>query len=58
MDDKDLFFEVAYDPAPDEEACDETEFDDQDVVDPELFYLACQKALVRLKTYAASAPSF
>ena len=27
-------------------------------VDPELFYLACQKALIRLKTFAASNPSF
>lgn len=30
----------------------------EDHVDPELFYLACQKALQRLKTFAASNPSF
>ncbi len=36
-------------------------FDNEDLeehLDPNLFYLACQKALVRLKTYAASNPSF
>ncbi len=50
----------------DNEAFDNEAFDNEDIdgedledhVDPELFYLACQKALIRLKTFAASNPSF
>ena len=66
MEDKDLFFASIHD--MDFEALAEgrtqlgTDEDPQDELTeeahPELFYLACQKALVRLKRYAASAPSF
>ncbi len=72
MDDNDLYFEamqnmelearntIAGAGIPGEEIAGD-EFDNEDLeehLDPNLFYLACQKALVRLKTYAASNPSF
>jgi hypothetical protein len=72
MDDNDLYFEAmknmeleARDNIGSEafhnEAFDNEEVDSEDLedhVDPALFYLACQKALIRLKTFAASNPSF
>ena len=72
MDDNDLYFEaiqnmelearntIAGAGIPSEEMARDG-FDNEDLeehLDPNLFYLACQKALVRLKTYAASNPSF
>lgn len=72
MDDNDLYFDAIHNmelearntigggEAPSEAMAGEA-FDEEDLeehLDPQLFYLACQKALVRLKTYAASNPSF
>ena len=67
MDDNDLYFEAMKNmelEARDNissEAFDSEEINSEDLedrADPELFYLACQKALIRLKTFAASNPSF
>jgi len=72
MDDNDLYFEAMKNmelEARDNigsEAFDSEDIYSEDIdrgdledhVDPELFYLACQKALIRLKTFAASNPSF
>jgi hypothetical protein len=52
-------FDAEFDPEFDPEAFDEDLMeDDADDAHPERFYLACQKALVRLKRYAATSPSF